>query len=58
MTDTSSDVIQLDDLSAPRYSVAAQQVRDMMASMAVDCPLTADALHAAAREATGLTDFG
>ena len=58
VTDTTSDVIVLDDLAAPRYNVAAQQVRDMMASMAADCPLTSDALHAAAREATGLTDFG
>lgn len=58
MTDTGPDVIALDDLAAPRYSVAAQQVREMMASMAAECPLTSDALHAAAREATGLDDFG
>ena len=58
MTDTGPAVITLEDLAAPQYSVAAQQVRDMMASMAAECPLTSDALHAAAREATGLDDFG
>lgn len=30
----------------------------MMAAMAGECPLTSDALHAAARQATGLDDFG
>ena len=58
MTDTTPDAIVLDDLAAPQYSVAAQQVRDMMASVAIECPLTSDALHAAARDATGLDDFG
>ncbi|KRE33545.1 hypothetical protein ASG82_20825 [Mycobacterium sp. Soil538] len=58
MTETTGDVIVLDDLAAPQYSVAAQQVREMMASMAAECPLTSDALHAAARQATGLDDFG
>ncbi|KMO70940.1 hypothetical protein MCHLDSM_05834 [Mycolicibacterium chlorophenolicum] len=29
-----------------------------MAAMAGECPLTSDALHAAARQATGLADFG
>ncbi|WP_109777613.1 sulfotransferase family protein [Mycolicibacterium chubuense] len=48
----------LDDLAAPRYNPAAQQVRDMMAAMADECPLKSDALHAAARQATGLDDFG
>ncbi|WP_197724266.1 sulfotransferase family protein [Mycolicibacterium aurum] len=30
----------------------------MMATLAADCPLDADVLHARAREATGLDDFG
>lgn len=30
----------------------------MMASLAEDCPLDSDVLHARAREATGLSDFG
>lgn len=30
----------------------------MIGSMADDCPLTSEALHAAARDATGLDDFG
>ncbi len=58
MTDTTADVIVLDDLAEPRYTIDAQQVRDMMAAMAGDCPLDSDVLHAAAREATGLDDFG
>lgn len=55
MTDTT---VQLDDLAEPRYSVAAQQIRDMMAAIAADFPLDVDALHARARADTGLTDFG
>ena len=33
-------------------------MRDMMASLAPDCPLDADALHARACADTGLDDFG
>jgi hypothetical protein len=50
--------VQLDDLADPRFSAEAQQIRDMMASLAPDCPLTADALHAKAIADTGLEDFG
>jgi hypothetical protein len=50
--------VQLDDLAEPRFSPEAQQIRDMMAAMAADCPLTADALHAKAIADTGLDDFG
>ncbi|MEH3140593.1 MAG: sulfotransferase [Mycobacterium kyogaense] len=55
---TTPSAIELTDLAAPRYSVKAQQVRDMIASLADGCTLTSDALHAAARDATGLDDFG
>lgn len=55
MTDTT---VQLDDLAEPRYSAAAQQIRDMMAAVAPDCPLHVDVLHARARAETGLHDFG
>lgn len=58
MTDTTDEVIYLDDLSEPRYSAEAQQLRAMMASLADDCPLDSDVLHARASEATGLSDFG
>lgn len=58
MTDTADGAIYLDDLSEPRYSAEAQQLRAMMASLAADCPLDADVLHARASEATGLSDFG
>ena len=58
MTDTADEAIYLDDLSEPRYSAEAQQLRAMMASLATDCPLDADVLHARASEATGLSDFG
>jgi hypothetical protein len=55
---TTSDLIPLDDLGEPRFSPEAQQIRDMMTALAVDCPLDADALHAKAIADTGLDDFG
>ena len=58
MTDTIEEIIHLDDLAEPRYSVEAQQLRQMMAMAAADYPLDAEVLHARAREATGLDDFG
>jgi hypothetical protein len=50
--------VYLDDLAEPRFSPEAQQIRDMMAALAADCPLDADALHARAIADTGLDDFG
>lgn len=50
--------MHLDDLARPRYSVEAQQIRDMMAAIAPDFPLDSAAMHARARADTGLTDFG
>jgi hypothetical protein len=50
--------VHLDDLAEPRFSPEADQIRDMMASLAPDCPLDSDALHAKARADTGLDDFG
>jgi hypothetical protein len=50
--------VRLEDLAQPRFSAEAQQILDMMAAMAPDCPLDADALHAKARADTGLDDFG
>jgi Sulfotransferase family len=58
VTDTTADVVHLDDLGGPRFSAEAQQIRDVMASMAADCRLDADALHAKASADTGLDDFG
>ena len=58
MTDATRAVVHLDDLAEPRFSPEAQQIRDMMATMAADCPLDADALHAKASADTGLDDFG
>ncbi len=51
-------VVRLEDLAQPRFSAAAQQILDMMAAMAPECPLDADALHAKASADTGLRDFG
>ena len=51
-------MVRLDDLAVPRFSPEAQQILDMMATMAADCPLDADALHAKASAETGLHDFG
>jgi hypothetical protein len=50
--------VRLDDLTQPRFSAEAQQILDLMATMAPDCPLDADALHARASADTGLHDFG
>ncbi|MDT5246731.1 MAG: hypothetical protein QOD36_4107 [Mycobacterium sp.] len=58
MTHATPDLVDLDDLAEPRYSPEAQQIRDMMAALAADCPLDADALHARAIADTGLDDFG
>ncbi len=58
MTDATATPVQLDDLAEPRFSPEAEQIRDVMASMAPDCPLDADALHAKAIADTGLDDFG
>ncbi|ORV17920.1 sulfotransferase family protein [Mycobacterium celatum] len=56
MTDTTT--VYLDDLAEPRFSPDIEQVRELMAAMAPDCPLDADALHAKATAETGLNDFG
>jgi sulfotransferase family protein len=58
VTDVEAAVVHLDDLTEPRFSEEAQQIRDVMASMAPDCPLDADILHAKAAAETGLNDFG
>jgi hypothetical protein len=58
VTDATAAFVQLDDLAKPRFSPEAEQIRDMMALMAADCPLNADALHAKATADTRLDDFG
>ncbi|WP_123024215.1 sulfotransferase family protein [Mycolicibacterium stellerae] len=58
MTDATASIVELDDLAEPRYSPEAQQIREMMAAFAADCPLDSDAMHARARADTGLADFG
>jgi Sulfotransferase family len=58
MTHATPDLVQLDDLARPRFNPEAEQIRDMMAAMAAECPLNADALHARAIQDTGLDDFG
>lgn len=56
MTDTA--VVRLTDLAEPRFGAEAQQILDMMAALAPDCPLDSAALHARASADTGLDDFG
>ncbi|OBI93662.1 hypothetical protein A5660_13505 [Mycobacterium alsense] len=56
MTDTA--VVRLTDLAQPRFGADAQQILDMMAALAPDCPLDSAALHARASADTGLDDFG
>ena len=58
MTDAAPALVQLDDLAEPRFSPQIEQIRDLMAAMAPECPLEAEALHAKATADTGLTDFG
>src|SRR3954470_19384980 len=58
MTDATTKVVHLDDLAKPRYSAEAQQIRDMMSSVASQCPLDAAVMHDRARADTGLDDFG
>lgn len=58
MTHATPGLVQLDDLADPQFSVEAQQIREMMATLAADCPLEAGALHARAIADTGLDDFG
>jgi hypothetical protein len=58
VTDATADLVHLDDLAEPRFSQQAEQIRDMMAALAADCPLDSDALHTKAIEETGLDDFG
>lgn len=50
--------VRLEDLAQPLFSAEGQQILDMMATIAPDCPLDADALHARASADTGLSDFG
>jgi hypothetical protein len=58
MTQAGPAPVHLDDLAVPRFSPDIDQIRDLMATMAAECPLDADALHAKAVAETGLTDFG
>lgn len=58
MTDVTPAVVELDDLSWPRFGAEAQALRAVMAAMAPDCPLDSEALHARAIAETGLADFG
>jgi hypothetical protein len=58
MTDAAPVLVHLDDLAVPRFSPEIDQIFDLMARMAPECPLDADVLHAKAVAETGLTDFG
>lgn len=53
-----TEVVRLTDLADPEFSAEAQPILDMMAALAPDCPLDADALHTKATADTGLSDFG
>lgn len=58
MTDATAALVHLDDLTEPRFTLEIEQTRQLMATMASDCQLTAEALHAKAAAETGLDDFG
>jgi hypothetical protein len=51
-------LVHLDDLEEPRFSAEVAPIRELMAAMAPQCPLDAEALHEKAMAETGLTDFG
>lgn len=53
-----TESVVLDDLARPSFSAEAQPILDMMAALAPECPLDADALCAKATADTGLADFG
>ncbi len=53
-----TNAVALEDLAQPRFSTEAEQILDVMAAMAPNCPLDADTLHAQASADTGLQDFG
>lgn len=57
MTDAAA-LVHLDDLEEPRFSAEVEPIRELMAAMAPQCPLDAEALHEKAMAETGLTDFG
>ena len=50
--------VTIDDLAEPVFSAEVDEMRALMATMAADCPLDSDLLHAKARAETGLDDFG
>ena len=58
MTEAGPALVHLDDLAVPRFSPDIDQICDLMATMASECPLDADVLHAKAAAETGLSDFG
>jgi hypothetical protein len=58
MTEAGPALVHLDDLAVPRFSPDIDQIYDLMATMASECPLDADVLHAKAAAETGLSDFG
>ena len=53
-----TDVVRLEDLAEPQFSAEAQQILDLMTTLAPSCPLEAEVLHAHASADTGLHDFG
>ena len=53
-----TESVVLEDLARPSFSAEAQPILDMMAALAPECPLDADALCAKATADTGLDDFG
>lgn len=53
-----TESVRLTDLANPEFSAEAQPILDMMAALAPDCQLDADALCAKATADTGLVDFG
>ena len=59
MTDAAPALVHhVNDLAEPRFSPQIEQIRDLMAAMAPECPLDAEALHTKATADTGLSDFG
>jgi hypothetical protein len=53
-----ADVVELQDLAEPTFSVEAQEMLGMIASAVDLCPLDSEAMHRQAAADLGLDDFG
>ncbi|MBJ7261249.1 MAG: hypothetical protein JHD17_04930, partial [Acidimicrobiia bacterium] len=58
MTLSRPDPVRIDDLANPKFPTATQEIMDMVAPLAADLSFKPDDIFAAAKDETGLNDFG